>query len=104
MSSASPVSAGGLRSGPPVDPVTPVEEDPLPADRPTADDQDFAALLLGDYRPGRDWHPDPLPATPPPDTVIGYVIADVSAPWTRSELPLGDTSPNIGGPIGKLAL
>ena len=72
LSSASPVSAGGLRGGTSADSaVFGEEEDPLPATRPTGDEQDIAALLLGDYRPGRDWHPDPLPTTPPPDTVIG---------------------------------
>ena len=51
--------------------TSPLGEDPLPPNRPTEDDQDFAALLAGEYRPGSDWRPDPLPVVPPEDTVVG---------------------------------
>ena len=72
LSSVSPASATGAQSGTSIGRgVSPIGEDPLPATRPMAGDQDFAALLAGDYRPGRDWHPEPLPAVPPEDTVIG---------------------------------
>ena len=72
LSSASPVSAVGTQRGGPAERgVSPVGEDPLPPNRPSEDDQDFAALLAGEYRPGRDWTPDSLPVVPPEDTVIG---------------------------------
>ena len=72
LSSVSPVSATGAQRGTLMERGTsPLGEDPLPPNRPTEDDQDFAALLAGEYRPGSDWRPDPLPVVPPEDTVVG---------------------------------
>ena len=79
---------------------------PIPASSPLNVDEEaqgVMALAAGRYRP-KDWKPDPLPSTPPKDTISGYVpgIGFHSAlpsgpnagrrllaacPWLRKALP-----------------